>query len=126
MTRSPSIPRSRSVLIVDYSDESREVLRTVLERRGVSILEARQGVEGLKILRQQHPDVVVVDLENDHDGEGSLENAYHDESQRNETSLVVLGRVSAHRDTGRCSQVISKPYHYGPLIRTIEQLLERH
>ena len=52
-------------------------------------------------------------MENDHDGEGSLENAYHDESQRNETSLVVLGRVSAHRDTGRCSQVNNKKFKEG-------------
>lgn len=126
LTRSPSIPRSRSVLIVDHSDESREVLRTVLERRGVSILEARRGAEGLKILKQQHPDVVVVDLESDEGRADHLENAFHDESQRSDVSLVVLGRMSGPRSTTDDRCIISKPYHYGPLIRTIEQLLERH
>lgn len=113
-------------MIVDPSDESREVLRTVLERRGVSILEARRGAEGLKILQNQHPDVTVVDLEADQDGSGSLVIAYHNASASEETSLVMLGRVSAAPTSRDGSQVISKPYHYGPLIRTIEQLLERH
>ena len=123
---SPETARSRSVLIVDQSDESREVLRTVLERRGVSIFEARRGEEGLQILQNQRPDVVVVDLEGDQDSSASLENAYHDASAGEETSLVLLGRVGAARTARGGSQVISKPYHYGPLIRTIEQLLERH
>lgn len=123
---SSAIPRSRSVLIVNDSDESREVLRTILERRGVSILEAREGTEGLEILRRRHPDVAVVDLESDLSDAVSLEDAYHDESRRTETSLVVLGRVSRQPPRGTDSQVIAKPYHYGPLIRTIEQLLERH
>jgi CheY-like chemotaxis protein len=113
-------------LIVDQSDESREVLRTVLERRGVSILEARRGEEGLEILQDQRPDVVVVDLDGDQERCDSLESAYGDASCGLHTSLVLLGRVNAVKPPPGGSQVISKPYHYGPLIRTIEQLLERH
>ena len=123
---SPEAARSRSVLIVDRSDESREVLRTVLERRGVNIFEARRGAEGLEILQKQRPNVVVVDLEGDQDGSDSLESAYRDASASEETSVVMLGRVTAVSASPGGSQVISKPYHYGPLVRTIEQLLERH
>jgi len=124
LTRTNLPPTGASVLIVDHSAEAREVLRTVLERRGVNILEASRGEDGLEILRAQHPQVVVLDLELAPGQQASLEDAYEDESRRHDASLVMLGRVSrgASRGTPR---VIAKPYHYGPLVRTIEQLLQR-
>ena len=42
-----------SVLIVDRSAESREVLRTLLERRGIRTLETNEAREGLQILRDE-------------------------------------------------------------------------
>jgi DNA-binding response OmpR family regulator len=98
----------------------------------VSILEAKQGAEGLELLREQHPRVVVLDLEVDETDSGELQGAYEDESRRDGTSLVMLGKVSGSNrshDTIHPSEprhIIEKPYHYGPLIRTIEQLLRQH
>ena len=124
--------RFASVLIVDRSAESRDVLRTILENRGVNILEAKQGAEGLELLREQHPSVVVLDLEVDGDDLAGLRGAFEDESRRNESSLVMLGRVKGanrpeHGDNPSAARhIIEKPYHYGPLIRTIELLLQQH
>jgi len=132
LTSPASERRSASVLIVDRSEESRDVLRTILENRGVNILEAKQGVEGLELLREQHPSVVVLDLEVDEGDPAGLLGAFEDESRRNETSLVMLGRVTgaSRSDDGDKTpdvrHIIEKPYHYGPLIRTIEQLLQQH
>ncbi|MCH8177391.1 MAG: hypothetical protein IIC09_04185, partial [Proteobacteria bacterium] len=52
-----------SVLIVDPSRDTREVLRIALARQGVEVLEADQRAEGMSIARERHPDVIVVDLE---------------------------------------------------------------
>ena len=132
LTATAPEPRSASVLIVDRSGDTRDVLRTILESRGMNILEAKQGSEGLELLREQHPHVVVLDLEVDEGDSAELQDAFEDESRRNETSLVVLGRIKgANRsdDGGNPHEprhIIEKPYHYGPLIRTIEQLLLQH
>lgn len=132
MTATSSDRRSASVLIVDRSEETRDVLRTILETRGVSILEARQGAEGLEMLREQHPRVVVLDLEGDASDPSTLQDAFENESRRNETSLVLLGRIEGairSDDVDKMPNtrhIIEKPYHYGPLIRTIEQLLQQH
>lgn len=119
-----------SVLIVDQSEESRDVIRTILEPRGINILEAEGADRGLELLREEHPRVVVLDLEIG-SGEGNdLQTAFEDESRVNETSLVMLGKVKrVDRSAGNpvaqnAPHVIAKPYHYGPLIRTIEQLLQ--
>ncbi len=115
-----------SVLIVDPSEESRDVLRLILESRGVNIFEAKQGAEGLQIFRDRQPAVVVLDLEFDYGNVDELQDAFEDESRRQDSSLVVLGRLKRADKSPDDSRVIPKPYHYGPLVRTIEQLLERH
>lgn len=110
-----------SVLIVDHSAESRAVLRTVLEGRGMNIFEAERADDGLDIMRRRHPDVVVLDVD-DAAPADDVREAFEQESENGTSSLVVLGRIPGHDATSH-SQVIAKPYHYGPLIRTIEQLL---
>src|ERR1700676_2391032 len=52
-----------TVLIVDRSAESREVLRTALELRGVQIFEAARADDGLALARQHRPDMIVLDLD---------------------------------------------------------------
>ncbi|MCA9120963.1 MAG: response regulator [Planctomycetaceae bacterium] len=130
MTSTASEPGSASVLIVDRSEETRDVLRTILETRGLSILEAKRGATGLELLREQHPRVVILDLEVDEGDTTGLQGAYEAESRRDGTCLVMLGKVkgSNRSDDNTSSEtrhIIEKPYHYGPLIRTIEQLLEQ-
>ena len=126
MTHQAYEQTAASVLIVDRSEETREVLRTVLQRRGVDILEAKQADQGLEILRERHPNVVVLDLEQEGSETDELHAAYASESLRSEASLVILGRVQGLVPASPGSRTIDKPYHYGPLIRTIEQLLEQH
>ncbi len=119
----PNVPTRRSVLIVDPCDESREVLRTVLQRRGVKIIEATGGRRGLELARRHHPEVIVLDVETVPDADADTRAGFGAESRLHHTSLVML--ASARRDTVGLpiGRVVPKPYHYGPLVRTIEQLL---
>lgn len=51
------------ILIVEDSATMRQLLRFALQRLGkVEILEAANGVEGLKILRQERVDLALVDI----------------------------------------------------------------
>ena len=75
-----------SVLIVDQSEESRDVIRTILEPRGVKVLEAEAAGRGLKLLRERHPNVVVLDLELAECESEDMQVAFEDESRRNATS----------------------------------------
>ena len=40
------------------------------------------------------------------------------------TAVVLLGTIAAESPLGRSSETIAKPYHYRPLIRKIEELLQ--
>jgi two-component system, cell cycle response regulator DivK len=111
---------SPSVLIVDSSAENREVLRTVLARRGLRIFEADEAERGLELAREHHPDVIVLDVESQA-ADASLEDQFGAEASEQQTSLVILGKARCALAGGR-AQVVAKPYHFAPLVHTIELL----
>jgi CheY-like chemotaxis protein len=111
-----------SVLIVDEQEETHEVLRTVLERRGVQIFDARGKADGLELARRHQPDLIVLDLEWEADGEGTA-GEFASQHPGGPTPLVLLGRLRRSQGGGG-REIMAKPYHYGALIRKIEELLE--
>ena len=117
----PPPTQSPSVLIVDSSADNREVLRTVLARRGMQILEAQATDEGLALAREYHPDVVVLDLEGQRADAAVIREQFSEQTPGREKSVIILGRIRRGPVfTG--GHVISKPYHFAPLVHTIEQL----
>ena len=113
----------QSVLIVDGCPETQEVLRTALERRGLRILAATRARRGLELARRHQPDLIVLDLEVDDSGAEDVGAPFVRESGRRHTPLIMLGTVRRHRTDPSGGEFILKPYHFGPLIHRIEELL---
>ena len=112
----------RSVLIVDASDETRVVLQTVLERRGVRTMAASQARQGLALAQEHHPDLIVLDLEIDPGGLEEVAAPFAEQSRTDHGSLVLLGSVRRQYPLHQ-GEYVAKPYHYAPLIRRIEEIL---
>jgi DNA-binding NtrC family response regulator len=53
----------RSVLIVDSSEENREVLQTILEHRGIGTRVVSHPIDGAALVQQDPPDLIVFDLD---------------------------------------------------------------
>jgi DNA-binding response OmpR family regulator len=113
----------QSVLIVDSSAETREVLQTALERHGVRILSASRARRGLELAREHHPDLIVLDLEVDGANAENPSAPFAEQSRTDCAPLVLLGTVRRGKPA-MATEFVSKPYHYGPLIRKIEELLQ--
>ncbi len=133
---SPGVKRSRGlvfdrrngtkrVLIVDQSEDTREVLRTVLQRQGVQIYEAREGLEGLDLARQCHPDVMVLDMDTIDPLDASVCNGFDLHAREENSVVLLLGCVRSWRRAANRANVVAKPYHYRPLVRKIESLLQQ-
>jgi DNA-binding response OmpR family regulator len=112
-----------SVLIVDSSAETCEVLETALNRRGVRTFTASHAIDGLELGRLHQPDLIVLDLEvDDVNLEQSIPPYWVDFEDRN-TPVILLGTLRRNQTQIRGSEIVRKPYHFGPLIRRIEELL---
>ena len=121
-TQTDSI-RRQIVLIIDNSEDSRQVLRTALERRGVEIFETGHAKRGLELARQHHPTLIVMDLEAVAVDDVSVRDNLDFEAENTQTPVVILGNLCKKRTIRPNCSFVRKPYHYGPLIRKIEQLL---
>lgn len=119
---SAATPRP-SVLIVDRSEDSREVLRTVLEKRGVRTWEAAEARQGAELARRHHPQVIVLDLDSGDVELQEIREQYQAESNEHHAYLVVIGRSLSYEQILPKDRILAKPYHYAPLVRTIESLL---
>ena len=52
----------KRILIVEDREAGRELLRTVLEKEGYAVMEARDGAEALEKAHQDPPDLVLLDV----------------------------------------------------------------
>ncbi len=112
------------VLIVDRSRESRDVLTSLLTRRGAQVMEAHGTDHGAQIAVAERPDLIVVDMERDRDDGGDASAALlAAAAARNACPIVVLGTFRRSASPLPTEQFVAKPYHYGALIRRIEELL---
>ena len=122
-TEGVTLDNQRSVLIVDSSEETREVLQTALERHGVRTFSTGRARQGIELARLHRPDLIVLDLELDASSPENLSAPFAEQSEATHAPLVLLGSVSRERPLP-AGEFVAKPYHYGPLIRRIEELLE--
>jgi response regulator RpfG family c-di-GMP phosphodiesterase len=120
----PASETTPSVLIIDQSDDTRDVLRTILQRRGVSVFEAGAAAAGVELARRHHPEVIVMDGETVPDQDTSSRDQIDNETATRHSQLLVLGKVRRDSETLRNGEFVAKPYHYGPLVRKIEQFIE--
>ena len=92
-------------------------------------MSATRAAEGLALAREHRPDLIVLDLDvaaerSMEASEVSLSENFAEASPARTTPLVMLG-TARRRDPGLpAGQFVAKPYHYAPLIRKIESLLE--
>ena len=54
---------ARTIMIVEDYDDTRILLRRVLERLGYTVLEASNGQEAVDIADREHPDLILMDLD---------------------------------------------------------------
>jgi DNA-binding response OmpR family regulator len=53
---------TKIILVVDDDQELSDGLRTVLEKQGFRVIQARDGQQGKQMVYQHHPDLVILDM----------------------------------------------------------------
>ncbi len=119
-----------TVLVVDDYDLNRELIRTMLERKGYRVLLAESGDEGIEISRRERPSLVLLDLAMPgKDGFATARELKADESLAS-TPLVAVTAMAMRGDDQRAKEAgfdayVTKPLDRGILEATVERLLRK-
>ncbi|MCZ6688191.1 MAG: response regulator, partial [Planctomycetota bacterium] len=128
--RAPAQPRrAKKLLVVDDSVTSRSVQRGILERAGYSVDVARDGEEGLEMIRSSEYDLVVTDVDMPkRDGFQLTETLQGDPATRNLPVIIVTAKAddSERRrglEAGARAYITKGAFDQEVLVDTVRRLI---
>lgn len=119
------------ILCVEDEPEMIDLIRLILGRRGFEVKGATGGMEGLKIIREEHPDLVLLDLMMpDMDGWEVYQQIKADEKTRDIPVIVVTAKAqSIDKVLGlhiaKVDDYIAKPFSPQDLLNSVEKVLQK-
>jgi chemosensory pili system protein ChpA (sensor histidine kinase/response regulator) len=125
-------PRDRRTfaLVVDDSITVRRVTQRLLERNGMRVLTAKDGVDAVSLLQENLPDIILLDIEMPRmDGYEVAAHVRSDPRLKNIPIVMITSRVSEkHRARAielGVDDYLGKPYQENQLLDAIEPLVNR-
>jgi two-component system, OmpR family, KDP operon response regulator KdpE len=117
-----------SILVVDDEPQIRRVLRSTLSARGYVITEARSGEEAIERLREDRPDLVLLDV--NMAGMGGIE-ACREIRRGSDAPIIMLTVRNAERDKvaaldAGADDYVVKPFGIEELLARIRAALRRY
>jgi CheY-like chemotaxis protein len=123
---------ARTILVVDDDDEIREIVALALEMMGGwTVLSADRGASGLKLAREQVPDVVLLDvMMPEMDGPTMFGRMQGDPALRHIPVVLLTAKVQVGHvqvwDSLPVAGVIPKPFNPATLSDQIDELVAEH
>lgn len=124
------VERPPLVMVVDDSVTVRKVTSRLLERNGMNVLTAKDGVDAITLLQEQRPDIMLLDIEMPRmDGFEVATLVRHDERLKDLPIIMITSRTGEkHRERAMAIGVndyLGKPYQESLLLETIQHLVKR-
>ncbi|HBN7591792.1 TPA: Hpt domain-containing protein [Pseudomonas aeruginosa] len=119
------------VMVVDDSVTVRKVTTRLLERNGMNVLTAKDGVDAIAQLQEHRPDILLLDIEMPRmDGFEVATLVRHDERLGNLPIIMITSRTGEkHRERALgigVNQYLGKPYQETELLEAIQSLVGQH
>ena len=120
----------KCIVCVEDEPEMIDLMRLILGRRGFDVKGAAGGVDGLKLIREELPDLVLLDLMMpDMDGWEVYQQMKADEKTKGSPVIVVTAKAqSIDRVLGlhiaKVDDYIAKPFSPQDLMNSVEKVLK--
>jgi DNA-binding response OmpR family regulator len=121
----------KCILCVEDEPEMIDLIRLILGRRGFEVKGATGGVEGLRMVREEKPDLVLLDLMMpDMDGWEVYQQIKADEKTKGIPVIVVTAKAqSIDKVLGlhiaKVDDYIAKPFSPQDLLNSVEKVLQK-
>jgi CheY-like chemotaxis protein len=118
----------KTVLLVEDNEDNLVVYRTILEHVGYRVVEARDGEEGVLRARQEHPDLILMDISIPKiDGWEATQRLKSDK----ETEMIPIIALTAHaleEDRQKalqagCDGYLAKPVEPRRVVQEVERFV---
>jgi len=125
-----SAANAATVMVVDDSITVRQVTRRLLNRNGIEVFTAKDGVEALALLQERRPDLMLLDIEMPRmDGFELAATIRGDDALKDLPIIMITSRTGKkHSDYATkigVNRYLGKPYHESELLENINSLLGR-
>jgi len=119
----------KKILVIDEEHEFRDVLKEWLTDDGWTVYEAKDGEEGLEIIRKNHPRVVICDLLMPRCNGFSLCRHIHQDKSIEDTKVIISssrGYAGDRLNALQCGadEYLVKPFQEDELFNILTRLLE--
>lgn len=126
-TSPPAAVTATILLVEDYSD-TRELLATLLQRRGYNVIQAEDGVEGLLKAGWMYPDLIIMDLSLPEMDGVEAARRIHAQAKLSRIPIFVVSAyltegVKADVRAAGCVEIFSKPFDAEALMEKIAKTL---
>jgi DNA-binding response OmpR family regulator len=118
----------RRIVCIEDEPEMIELIQLILNRRGFEVLGAPGGKEGLRLVRELHPDLVLLDLMMpDMDGWEVYQQMKAEESTHNIPVIIVTAKAQnidkvLGLHIAKVDDYIAKPFGPQELIDSVEKI----
>jgi two-component system, OmpR family, response regulator VicR len=120
----------KQIICIEDEPEMIDLIQLILNRRGFEVTGAAGGKEGLKMVREMHPDLVLLDLMMpDMDGWEVYQQMKAEEATRDIPVIVVTAKAQnidkvLGLHIAKVDDYIAKPFGPQELIDSVEKILK--
>jgi twitching motility two-component system response regulator PilH len=119
-----------TVLIVDDSQTLREMLSKILQKQGLTVIEATNGLEAKEKIEQSAPDLVILDIVMPQMNGYELCRWIRNDATNPNVPILICSTKSEEFDRywgmkQGADAYITKPFHPLELVQTVKQLLRQ-
>ncbi len=127
----PIEDRRTLALVVDDSITVRRVTQRLLERNGMRVLTAKDGVDALEIMQEHLPDIVLLDIEMPRMDGYELAGQMRNDTRLTEVPIIMITSRVGEKHRARAIELgvndyLGKPYQENQLLDAIEPLVVAH
>ena len=127
----PQVTRPALVMVVDDSVTVRKVTSRLLERHGMEVFTAKDGVDAIAQLQERQPDILLLDIEMPRmDGFEVATLIRHDARLKELPIVMITSRTGEkHRERALSlgvNEYLGKPYQESELLAHIHRLVREH
>ena len=122
----PASAADKRILVVEDSDEIRELLGLVLEAEGYQVVALEDGRDVVSTARDMRPALITLDLALPGKDGWAIVRELQEDAETNDIPILVISAYTRDLDAPlrrRVARVISKPFYITQVVSEVEDIL---